>query len=218
MGADIIPAAGHRWLAPVYDQGVRALTREGVWRAALVGQVAPAVGDLIVDVGCGTGTLLVLLGKAAPGATLVGLDPDPTIIPRARAKLADAGIEATLVQGFPEDLPSLLDRKPATKVVSSLVFHHIPLDEKRSALAAMLAALSPEGELHLADYGLQRSWVMRSLFRVIQALDGFETTEPNARGVLPGLIREVGFEDVEETLALPTPTGSISLYRARRGR
>ena len=41
--------------------------------------------------------------------------------------------------------------------------------------------------------------------------------EPNAQGVLPELMKQVRFRDVKETAVIPTPTGSISLYRAERG-
>jgi hypothetical protein len=58
---------------------------------------------------------------------------------------------------------------------------------------------------------------MRRLFRIVQAGDGFANTEPNARGVLPDLMARVGFRNVQETLVIPTPTGSVSLYRAERG-
>src|SRR2546428_6401368 len=103
------------------------------------------------------------------------------------------------------------------KIVSSLVFHQVPMAEKRAGLAAMRAALLPGGELHVADYGLQRTALMRRLFRIVGAGDGYENTEPNARGVLPELMKEVGLRRVEETVVIPTPTGSISLYRAERG-
>lgn len=107
----------------------------------------------------------------------------------------------------------MADRRP-TKIVSSLVFHQVPMAEKKAALAAAYKALAGGGEVHIADYGLQRTWLMRTLFRgIIQNLDGQENTEPNARGVLPHLMRVAGFRDVEETLVLPTPSGSISLYR-----
>jgi hypothetical protein len=86
-----------------------------------------------------------------------------------------------------------------------------------AGLAAMCAALVPGGELHVADYGLQRTALMRRLFRVVGAGDGYENTEPNARGVLPELMKEVGLRRVEETAVIPTPTGSISLYQAERG-
>ena len=81
----------------------------------------------------------------------------------------------------------------------------------------MRSALVSNGELHVADYGLQRTALMRKLFRIVQKGDGHENTEPNAQGVLPELMKQVGFRDVKETAVIPTPTGSISLYRAERG-
>jgi hypothetical protein len=55
---------------------------------------------------------------------------------------------------------------------------------------------------------------MRKRFRIVQKGDGFENTEPNARGVLPELMRAVGYHDVQETHVVETPTGSVSIYRA----
>lgn len=73
------------------------------------------------------------------------------------------------------------------------------------------------GEVHIADYGLQRTPLMRGLFRtIIQNLDGRVNTQPNADGVLPQLMHTAGFRNVEETLVIPTPSGSISLYRGIR--
>ena len=81
----------------------------------------------------------------------------------------------------------------------------------------MYDALRSGRELHIADYGLQRTWLMRTLFRsVIQNLDGRSNTEPNARGILPELMRAAGFRSVTERLVIQTPSGSISLYRGVR--
>lgn len=210
------PAAGVRWLTPLYDAGIALATREHRWRDLLIGHVLPTAGDLIVDVGCGTGSLLVLLGRAAPEAVLVGIDPDPEVLRRAATKAAAAGLAVELLRGFAEDAPALLAGRRATKAVSSLVFHQVPLAGKGTGLAAMHALLAPGGELHVADYGLQRTRLMRGLFRVVQALDGRADTEPNARGALLDMIRDAGFLDVDETAVIPTPTGSISLYRGRK--
>ena len=207
------PAAGHHWLTPFYDVGVAVLTREHRWRSALIAQVRPRVDDVIVDVGCGTGSLLVRLGQVAPSARLIGIDPDPAVLARARKKFAVAGLSAELHIGFARQAAELLDGRQPTKVLSSLVFHQVPMEEKVAALAAIYAALGAGGELHIADYGLQRTPLMRALFRgVIQNLDGRANTEPNARGMLPHLMREAGFRSVEETLVIPTLSGSISLY------
>lgn len=183
----------------------------------MVAQVRPGPGEVIVDVGCGTGSLLVLLGKAAPSARLIGIDPDPVVLERAGKRVAAAGLSVELRTGFARQTTQLLEGRRPIKVVSSLMFHQVPMEEKVAALAAMHAALADEGEIHIADYGMQRTRLMRALFRgIIQTLDGHLNTEPNARGVLPDLMRSAGFRSVEETLVVPTPSGSISLYKGIR--
>ena len=212
---DYVPAAPQLWL---YDALAVLLARAPRWRRALLAQIAPREGDVIADVGCGTGTQLVKIGRSARGVTLIGIDPDPDVLHRARRKTARAGVVVGLTQGYARDAAQLLRDRAVNKIVSSLMFHQVPLAEKEAGLAAMRAALVPGGELHVADYGLQRTALSRRLFRIVQAGDGYENTEPNARGVLPELMSQVGFRNVLETLVIPTPTGSVSLYRAERGR
>jgi len=195
------------------------LTRENYWRAALAAQIGSSPGDVIADVGCGTGSLLVSLGRTATDATLIGIDPDPNILDRARAKAKAAGIAVELLQGFAREANRILAGRGVNKIVSSLVYHQVPMDETKAGLAAMYEALIPGGEMHIADYGLQRTRIMRGLFRAtVQNLDGRENTEPQARGVLPEFMRKVGFIDIAETMVVPTITGSISMYRAGRSR
>lgn len=212
--AAFTPAAGRPEWTPFYDFAIALLTRERRWRSALLRRCAPSPGDRILDVGCGTGTFAVMLKRAEPRAHVAGLDPDADVLARARAKAAKADADVAFSQGFARDADAAGTR--FTKVVSSLVFHQVPMEEKRAGLASMWRALRPGGALHVADYGLQRTPLMRAAFRQIQKLDGLENTEPNARGVLPELMREAGFVAVEETEVIATVTGSISLYRATR--
>ncbi len=217
MPPDYTPAAGYHWLTPFYDFGVAVLTREHRWRSALIAQIRPGPGDVIVDVGCGTGSLLVRLGKATPSAHLIGIDPDRAVLARAQKRFTAAGLSIEMHIGFARQAAELLDGRRPTKIVSSLVFHQVPMEEKEAALASIYAALGAGGELHIADYGHQRTRLMRVLFSsVIQNLDGRLNTEPNARGVLPEIMHGAGFRSVEETAVIPTPTGSISLYRGIR--
>lgn len=206
------PALGRHWLTPLYDVAIKALTRESVWRRALADQVNPREGDRILDVGCGTGTFLAILANRAPKGRFVGIDPDPEVLARARLKTAKAAAPIEFVQGFlSEDVVTRLG--PLTKVVSSLVLHQVPLAEKLRILSLMRRALADGGEVHIADYGAQTTPLMRWLFRrTVQSLDGRENTQPNADGVLPGLMREAGFRQVEERAKILTPTGSISIY------
>ena len=208
---DFTPAAPQLWL---YDFLVKVLTREGRWRGALIDQIRPSPSEVIADVGCGTGSNLVALANRAPGVRLIGIDPDPAVRERAQRKLDAARVSAELRHGYARETAALLAGSGVRKLVSSLVFHQVPMDEKRAGLLAFRAALPPGGELHVADYGLQRTRLMRRLFRIVQEGDGYENTEPNAQGVLPELMREAGFADVRETQVIPTPSGSISLYFA----
>ena len=216
MTTTFTPALGHSWLSDVYDPAIALLTRERVWRRALVEALDPRAGERIVDVGCGTGSLAARIKERAPGSQVLGIDPDRDILDRARHKMRSLRVEVDFVEGFARDAARVTGDAGADKIVSSLVFHQLPLPEKRAGLAACLRALKPGGRLHIADYGLQRTTAMRALFRIIQTLDGYADTQPNAEGVIPVLLAEVGFTGIEETTVFPIPTGSISLYRAVR--
>lgn len=209
------PALGKAWLTPLYDLAIGALTREGKWRRLLAAQIDPHPGERILDVGCGTGSLAVLLKTMEPAARVTGIDPDGTVLAIARRKAAARRAEVSFVEGFLAG--EFLGRAgPFDKIVSSLVFHQVPLDEKARIFRLMREGLVPGGTLHVADYGLQRTAVSRFLFRAtVQRLDGLADTQPNADGILPELMAKAGFANVEERFCVPTVTGSLSLYRAQ---
>lgn len=213
---EFVPALGRKELTWAYDRMVALGTREGTWRGLLLSALDPQPDDVIVDVGCGTATLAIMIKRRSPQARVIGLDPDAQVLRIARRKVMKAGVTIELIEGEARRLADVIQQGQPNKVVSSLVFHHLSLGGKRAALAAILAALNPGGRLYIADYGRQRTGLMRALFRLVQHLDGFETTQPNADGILPELMTEVGFDAVKESAIIPTPTGSISLYEARR--
>lgn len=205
------PALGRSSLTGAYDLAIRLLTRERVWRTALLEQVAPYDGETIIDVGCGTGSFAIMMKQRAPGARIIGLDPDRDVLVRAEAKAKRAGVGIEWRQGFASDAAASGER--VDKTVSSLVFHQIPMPGKRSGIGAMLAALKPGGQLHLADYARQESSMMRSLFRLtVQSLDGVADTQPNADGVIEAILTEISGSPVIPQRVVPTLTGAISLF------
>lgn len=205
------PALGHRALTPLYDAVIALATRENVWRDHLVDAIALKAGERLLDVGCGTGSLLAALAKGTPGASFVGLDPDADVLTRAKRRVA-AGV--SFEHGF-LDTDFVVAHAPFDVVASSLVLHQTPLETKRRILRHMREALRPGGRLCIADYGLQASGLMRILFRAtVQALDGVEDTQPNADGVIPALMSEAGFVDIDQIASVPTATGAISVWRA----
>ena len=212
--AEFTPAAGHSALTPVYDLALRVLTRERRWRNALLEQIGPTDGDSILDVGCGTGTLAIMLKRRAPGARVVGVDPDPTVLAIAAAKARRAGVQIEWRRGFAEDAAAL---GQFDHVVSALVFHQVPPGGKSAGLRAMFDAVLPRGAVHVADYCLQPDWLMRQLFRFIQAIDGRTNTQANAQGAVERILHGLAGEPVRAETVVRTPTGAISLFRLWKG-
>lgn len=209
------PALGYHWLTPVYDTAIRVLTREATWRRRLVNEIALKPGQRLLDVGCGTGSLAVMLADSQPTAAIHGLDPDPLVLARAAKKASTTGTAVAWHTGFLSD-DFIEVHGPFDVVTSSLVLHQVAKDEKARMILAMKSALAPAGKLVIADYGLQRTRAMRIFFRVtVQALDGVADTQPNADNILPSLMKSAGFASVAETAVVSTPTGSISIYVAR---
>jgi ubiquinone/menaquinone biosynthesis C-methylase UbiE len=146
---DFTPALPLLW---AYDLIVAALAWEAKWRVALLRQLDPRPSDIIADIGCGTGSFLALVGASARSARLIGIDPDHRILLRARRKLGAMGLTVEFNQRYLRDASTLLAGTGFNKIVSRLVFHQVPLAEKRSGLAAIFSALGAGGELHIADY------------------------------------------------------------------
>lgn len=212
--ARFTPALGRASLTGAYDLAVGLLTRERIWRAALLAQLAPREGETILDVGCGTGTFAIMAKCAAPGARVIGLDPDDEILKRAAAKAQRAGVAIEWRRGFAHDAASRVGS--VDKAVSSLVFHQTPLSEKWAGLAAMFAAVTPGGEIHVADYALQPDELMRRLFRLtVQRIDGMEDTQPNADGALEAMLAELTGKPIAPETVIRTPTGAISLFKMK---
>lgn len=100
----------------------------------------------IVDLGCGTGTLLQLIQSTFPHARLTGVDMAKNMLEIARGKLKgkaefmSAGIEGIV-------FPGRFDA-----VVSSLALHHLETDDaKRAAYAKIFSVLEPGGVFVNAD-------------------------------------------------------------------
>ncbi|MCX2982685.1 class I SAM-dependent methyltransferase [Halieaceae bacterium IMCC14734] len=210
------PALGYTALTPIYDLAVRALTREETWRSELLEQIRPSQSDRILDVGCGTGSLAIRMKKINTECEVHGIDPDAAILTRARKKANAANVDITFHNGFLH--PNMLAQLGRfSKIVSSLVFHQTALDSKRDILESTRKLLLPGGKLYVADYGLQRTPLMRTLFRcTVQAIDGVKDTQHNANGCMPELVATSGFTSIAEARVIPTPTGSISIYTAIR--
>jgi len=208
-----IPALKYHVLTRYYDCVVSLTTREKLFKSLLVKQVAPKGGQHLLDVGCGTGTLTQMLAQSESAVTITGLDADLNALKRAKAKSTILGKRVTFEQGYAQEMP--FETASFDIVVSSLFFHHLDQQQKLEALKEIRRVLKPEGQLHIADWGKPTSMIQRSLFLIVQCLDGFKTTQDSVEGVLPNIIEEAGFTDIERGDCIPTPLGTIQLFQAK---
>jgi ArsR family transcriptional regulator len=87
--------------------------------------------DVVADLGCGTGDLLVPLQKKAK--SIIGVDNSPRMLERAQRFCTDNGIDADLRIGELEHLP--MRNAEVDCVIINLVLHHlaVPSDGIREA-------------------------------------------------------------------------------------
>ncbi len=131
---------GHR---DVYELENQAVLRAGHVLTAMRG-LAPWDGKRVLDLGCGTGFWLPVY--AAGAAQVIGIEPDPGLLPAAADRVA--GLAGVSVQaGSAEHLP-LPDA--SVDVVHARFAYFFPPDTD-AGLAEVLRVLRPGGTLVIVD-------------------------------------------------------------------
>ena len=202
------PAAGRDLFLPLYDPLTRLLGIDRL-RDELLAQAAVQATHRILDVGCGTGSFAVVIKQRHPGAHVTGLDPDPRALARASRKAERADVAVTFDQGFAD----AMSYKDATfdRVVSSLMFHHLPRDVKSGMLREVKRVLAPGGRLHLMDFtGTTGHGRLAQLLHPKQAL------RDNTEDRVVALMRDASFTDPTRIGLRKTLFGPIAFYAAAR--
>src|SRR5215212_7917300 len=203
-----LPAAGQDWLLPLYDP-VHKLLGSELYHRRLVDQADLRPGHRVLEIGCGTGNLTVLIKSLYPGTEVVGLDPDPKALARARRKAERVALSVRLDRGFAEELPypdASFDR-----VFSAFMFHHLEPDEKEKTLQEARWVLKPNASLHLVDFGGAK---VRSDGFIARLQHRSERLRDNFGDRIPTLMRKVSFADPTEVTHRVTIFGRVTYYRA----
>jgi ubiquinone/menaquinone biosynthesis C-methylase UbiE len=206
-----IPALRFRRLTPLYDPMLKWLMKEDAFKRRLIAQAAMKDGQQVLDLGCGTGTLTLMIKSMYPKADVTGMDGDPEVLAIAKAKAEQAGLAITWDRGMAYKLPYPDGR--FDRVLSSLMVHHLTRDQKRSAFAEVLRVLKPGGEFHLVDFGPPRTTILCGIAFWMRRM---EEVSDNFDGLLPGFLSEAGFSSMAETGYMPIVFGPLMFYRAVR--
>jgi ubiquinone/menaquinone biosynthesis C-methylase UbiE len=209
-----VPAAGRAWLTALYDPFMALTMRERAFRPALIAAVLahprPAV---VLDIGCGTGTLAVQLAEADPSVRVLGIDGDEAVLAHARKKTERLAVRASERVRFSKGLADALPIEDASVevAIASLLLHHLAPAAKLRALQEAHRTLVPRGRLVVADWGRPHGPLTRAGFFMLQLLDGFQNTREHAAGRLPSLLASAGFSDVRVIQRWRTAWGSLEI-------
>jgi ubiquinone/menaquinone biosynthesis C-methylase UbiE len=128
------------------------LGRERAFREKLVAPARLKAGEVVLDVGCGTGTLAMVAKRQVSSAGAVhGIDPSPEMIARARHKAHRAGVEVNFAEGVVESLP--YPDAQFDVVLSTLMLHHVPRKARDAFAREIRRVLKPGGRALVVDFG-----------------------------------------------------------------
>jgi ubiquinone/menaquinone biosynthesis C-methylase UbiE len=210
-GKTYLPAAGQDWLLPLYDPFVKLVGGDAA-RRTLLDQATIKPGFRVLDIGCGTGTLAILIKSLHPGVDVVGLDPDTKALARAKEKAERVGISIRLDKGFADELP--YENASFDRVFSTLMFHHVPLDKKEEALSEVRRVLTTEGCFHMLDFAGSEAAGYGPLARLFHSSHHLKD---NSEESILTLMNRVGFVSCEKVMEGSMLFGSLRIKYYRAG-
>jgi SAM-dependent methyltransferase len=170
------------------------------WRERLIrdGTDLPP-GTRLLEVGCGAGAVLAVLGQEFPGVRLFGVDREPKQLAFAAKHLERSGVDAKLVEADALALP--FPDESFDHVWMMWFLEHV--DDPPAALREAQRVLVPGGAITAieVDYSTSRASpstpAFESLVRaMVEAMASSGWSDAGTR--LPGWLREAGFRDVVE--------------------
>lgn len=185
-----------------YDRGMRLLTLGRLERAQqdIAERIQP--GWRVLDIGCGTGTLAVLVAQRE--AQVTGVDISPVMLSVAREKVRAAGLQdrVALRELGVTELDTAFADASFDAITSSLAFSELSDDEVTYALRQCHRLLRPSGWLMICDEVRPDSLVERFatwLARLPFVLVTFLLTQNTTRQVsdLSPRIEAAGFQMME---------------------
>ncbi len=202
------------YAAPLYDvlEPLMLAGRKAEYDRCIVNLLEPRAADRVLDLGCGTGVLCDMIAehlRVSLGGTVIGIDAAARMIDVAEKRRGGPACRFKVMAA--ENLGFADGTFDA--VVSSLFFHHVPIDLKTRALEEAYRVLKPGGRLIIADMHTPTTLVGALVSHASRWVFFQPQIAENIRGVLPGLIQSAGFAPPDHVAAY---LGYISVFRSRK--
>lgn len=190
------------WGAGSYERTARRLEPAA---EVAVAALAPAPGERIVDVACGTGNAALLAARA--GASVVGIDGAERLVEVARERAAAEGLDATFAVADALALPAEDGAFDAAVSVFGVIFAEV-----RASARELLRAVRPGGRIVVTTWSTEGPTpkVMRTLADALGAPPQKPTWSD------PDVVREafaphaVAVERAEVAFDAPSPAAYVA--------
>lgn len=192
MKYKIVPAFTFNFLTPFYDFVTELIGFGDSFKRQIVRMLKLKDGESLLDIGCGTGSLLILAKHNHPQSRIVGIDPDPSVLDIAKRKIEKKRLDVELVRAYGEDLP--FKDSSFDVAVSTLVFHHLPTEIKKQTIKEIFKVLKKGARFLLADFGQPENTFWRIILAIASIFEEAKYMRDNLDGKLPTFLREAGFK------------------------
>lgn len=168
---------------------------EAFERKIAINRELMASDDLILGIGCGTGSLLLRLADA--GGQLHGLDLSSEMLRVARAKAEAGGVENVTLHHGPFDSSFQVFEDGSLDGICAYSVLHL-LEDRRGALARIARLLKPGGFFVSSTPCIGDSWVPWSpVLKLMRWLGKAPMVKSISRAALVAEMEAAGFVDVE---------------------
>ena len=183
----------YNWLVWVIMLG-----REGKLRRQMLDLADLQPGGVVLDVGCGTGTLLLAAAERVGRlGALHGIEPAVEMVGHAQQKAEARRVPLEVIEGSADSLPY----PPASfdTVFCTLVLHHLPRPAQGVAIREMRRVLRPGGRVVIIDLQRPRSFA-RAITAAMSLISLLHRLSPSTARFdvldFEPLMTELGFEDI----------------------
>jgi ubiquinone/menaquinone biosynthesis C-methylase UbiE len=173
-------------------------------REKLIELAAPAPGEKVLDVGCGTGTLAIAIKPRVGAGEVHGIDASPEMIQVAKEKSAKDGSDIDFRGALIEAIP--FPDASFDLVTSSLMLHHLPDNLKAKGFLQIRRVLKPGGRFMAMDFAAHSHSRLGHLLSIF----GHSRGESMVDKLTP-MLKDAGFSGVE---VIPTRHKNFAFIRA----